>query len=318
MISTEILYGQGLGNQLACYVALRALAERKGYSYSIYDPKACLGDKRYNNKGLYFMDLDLGEQLDVNSIKHYYNEVEHRYYVNTCYHDKAFGCWVNKTDEQILNIQDGTHLLGVLQGPDYFYPELAKVKEWLTIKPEYDNYDLCSDDICILNVRARLEPEIYLPREYWVNAIHHMLEINPNMNFVVITEDVSSTTRLLPELKDNIFHLGVGGDYVTLKNARYLILSNSSFAIFPALTSETVKKVIAPKYMLRHNVSDGYWSCGYNIYPGFEYMDREGKLFSYEECIEEFNEYDLKNQFYSTKVKEQYSNFPDVAVIKPR
>lgn len=317
MISTEILYGQGLGNQLSCYVTTRALAKTKGFDYGIYDPHNCLGDKRYNNKGLYFMDLDLGLPVDESKIQHFYNELEYRYFTNTCHHDIHHGCWVNITDKNLLNIQDNTHILGILQGPDYFYNQINDIKKWLKVKPEYDNYDFSSDDICILNVRANLDPWIYLTRNYWINAINHMLDINPNMSFLVITEDVESTKRLLPELADNIYDFGIGEDYSIIKNAKYLIASNSSFSIFPTLTSETLKYIIAPKYMLRHNVSDGYWCQGYNIYPGYTYMDREGKLFSYEECIQEFNEYCFRNDFYKNKVKQSYSEFPDVALIKP-
>jgi len=67
--------------------------------------------------------------------------------------------------------------------------------------------------------------------------------------------------------------------------------------------------------MLRYNISDGYWSLGYNIYPTYTYMDREGKLFSYEECIEEFKEYDKKNNFYNEKVIKKTGKWPDVATI---
>ena len=42
--------------------------------------------------------------------------------------------------------------------------------------------------------------------------------------------------------------------------------------------------------MARYNYSDGYWSQGYNIYPCYTYLDKEGRLFNYEECIKEFNE----------------------------
>ena len=58
MISTEILYGQGLGNQLACYVTTRVLAADREVNFGIHDPHGCLGDKRYNTKGLYVMELD--------------------------------------------------------------------------------------------------------------------------------------------------------------------------------------------------------------------------------------------------------------------
>jgi hypothetical protein len=145
-----------------------------------------------------------------------------------------------------------------------------------------------------------------------------MLDINPNMSFLVITEDTNTIKQFLPELADNVYDFGIGEDYSIIKNAKYLIASNSSFSIFPSLTSETLKYIIAPKYMLRHNISDGYWSQGYNLYPKYTYMDREGKLFSYEECIKEFNEYCIKNNFYDNKVIKRHSPYPDVATIKPK
>ena len=69
--------------------------------------------------------------------------------------------------------------------------------------------------------------------------------------------------------------------------------------------------------MLRHNVSDGYWSLGYNMYPTYTYMDKEGKLFSYDECVKEFKEYCSKNNFYNSKVQKIHRPFPDVATINP-
>lgn len=318
MISTEILYGQGLGNQLSCYVSTRAIAADKGVDFGIHDPYGCWGDKRYNDKGLYFMDLDMGKSIDVNKIELFYNEKEYRYFNNKNQHDINYGAWVNITDEKLKNIPDNSHILGIMQGPDYFYHRMEEVKQWLKVKPEYDNYDFCSDDVCILNVRANLDEAVFLPKSYWINAINHMLDINPNFTFLVITEDPKTIKQFLPELADNVFDLGIGDDYSIIKNAKYLIASNSSFSIFPSLTSNTLKKIIAPKYMLRHNTSDGYWSCGYNIYPNYTYMDREGRLSTSEECIKEFQEYNLKNNFYSEKVIQNYRLFPDVATIKPK
>lgn len=317
MISTEILYGQGLGNQLACYVTVRTIATDKKFEFGIYDSNNCLGDKRYNSKGLYFMDLDMGNPVIESNIKNFYIEKEYRYFNNVCYHDSFHGCDVSITDNDLLNVPDNSHILGIMQSPDYFYHRISEIKSWLKLKPEYDNYNFCKDDICVINVRARFDSEIYLPRQYWINAINHMLKINPDMQFLVITEDVNSTKQLLPELSENIYHFDVGEDYAIIKNAKYLIASNSSFSIFPSLTSNTLKYIIAPKYMLRHNVSDGYWCMGYNIYPTYTYMDRDGKLFSYEECIKELNDYDIKNEFYSKKVKQQYGKWPDVAIIRP-
>jgi len=317
MISTEILYGQGLGNQLACYVTTRTLAADKNVEFGIHDPNCCLGDKRYNNQGLYFMDLDLGKPVIEDKIENFYIEKEHRYFTNNiCYHDTFHGCDVSIVDENLLNIPDNSHILGYMQGSEYFYHRINEIKNWIKLKPEYDNYNFSNDNICVINVRARFDPEIYLTREYWYNAINHMLKINSNMQFLVVTEDIESTKKLLPELSENIYHFGIGEDYAIIKNAKYLIASNSSFSIFPSLTSDTLKYIIAPKYMLRHNVSDGYWCMGYNIYPTYTYMDKEGKLFSYEECVAEYKEYDKKNNFYKNKVKQCYDKWPDVATIK--
>jgi len=318
MISTEILYGQGLGNQLACYVSTRAIAADRGVDFGIHDPNTCIGDKIYNKKGLYFMDLDMGKPVEISKIQNYYMEREQRYFTNNSNNDRNFGCGVTMTDEKLKNIPDNSHILGYMQGPDYFLHRINEVKQWLKLKPEYDNYDFSSDDICVLNVRANLDELIFLPRIYWYNAINHMLNINPNMSFLVITENVEIAKQLLPELSENIYDFGVGEDYAIIKNAKYLIASNSSFSIFPSLTSDTLKYIIAPKYMLRHNVSDGYWSSGYNIYPNHTYMDRDGKLFNYEQCVNEFKEYDEKNNFFKNKVKEYYGKWPDVATIIPR
>lgn len=317
MLSTEILYGQGLGNQLACYVSTRAIALDQGFEFGIHDPNNCLGDKRYNDKGLYFMDLDMGLPVDITKIKLFYNEQEIRYHNTSCFHDYHHGAWVNVTDHTLKNIPDNSHILGIMQGPDYFYHHIDEVKKWLKVKPEYDVYDFSSDDICILSIRANLDEAVFLSRTYWINAINHMLKINPKFTFLVVTEDTETIRRFLPELSDNIFNFGIGENYSIIKNAKYLIVSNSSFSIFPSLTSETIKYVIAPKFMLRHNTSDGYWSCGYNIYPGYTYMDRDGKLYSYEECITEFELYCTKNDFYNSKVIKKNSTFPDVATIKP-
>ena len=59
MFGTEFIAGQGLGNQLFCYVTARAVAEENGYEFGT------AGQERFavnihNDRGMYFMDVDLG------------------------------------------------------------------------------------------------------------------------------------------------------------------------------------------------------------------------------------------------------------------
>jgi hypothetical protein len=117
------------------------------------------------------------------------------------------------------------------------------------------------------------------------------------MEFMIITNDVKEAAKILPGIP--AYNFDLAKDYSIIKNARYLLLSNSSFAYFPAFTSTTVKYIIAPKYWARHNVSNGYWASEQNIYEGWHYQDRRGKVFSYKECVEELEQYKIKSRMYA-------------------
>ena len=116
------------------------------------------------------------------------------------------------------------------------------------------------------------------------------------MEFLAVTDDVSAAHKILPEVKAVTNDLAK--DYVTIKNARYLLLSNSSFAVFPAFTSDELIYAIAPKYWARHNMSNGYWSSEQNIYSCFHYMDKKGRVFTPEECRQELEEYKKNSSVY--------------------
>ena len=68
------------------------------------------------------------------------------------------------------------------------------------------------------------------------------------------------------------------------------------FLLKEDILNDKTKKIIAPKYWARHNVSDGYWATGDSYTKGFTYMDREGILHEYESCKEDaINYYKSKN-----------------------
>lgn len=297
MIINEIKHGQGLGNQLFCYVTTRCIAKDKGYEFGFLGTEN-LGDPRFNSEGLYFMDLDLGK--DPVEVENTYTEKSTRIKLNTCHHDMTHGCDVRLYDEDLANVSDNTLIEGIMQDQRYFYHHLDEIKDWLKVKPEYDTYELYQDDICIMNFRGGEYTnlrELYLTREYWINAIKHMMKINPEMDFRIVTEDINAANAMFPEIE--AYHFDIAKDYATIKNAKYLILSNSTFGCFPAFTSETVEYVIAPKYWARHNVSDGYWATGQNLYQKWMWQDREGLLFDYEQCYNEFEKYKVESGIYA-------------------
>lgn len=289
MIVTEIYNGQGLGNQLFCYVTTRTIALDRGFDFGIMNP--------HKFKCLDFLNLDFGKNVIGGKGPEGGPPIELPDGISNYYYEKQklhpTGCSITEFDNDLVNISDNTKIDGIMQSEDYFIHRKSEIKEWLKVTPEKNCYDFSSDEICIINLRGgeyRAVPDLYLTDNYWKKAIQNMLQINPNFRFVVITDDVFLAQQMFPDLE--VYHFDIGKDYSIIKNAHYLILSNSSFAFFPAWTSDTVKYIIAPKYWARHNISNGFWSCGYNLYRGWNWMDRNGEIYTYDECIKE------KNKFY--------------------
>lgn len=309
VIATELLKGQGLGNQLFCYVTTRALAYEKDFDFCILN-REILANNIHSNKGMYFMDIDCGLDLKKEDFSHVYTEKEDRLYLGNSRHDIEHGCYVTGADEKMLHLTQSTLLYGNMQDASYFAKYKEEIKTWLKVRPEYDSMEYSKENLCIINIRGgeyTSNPELFLKRGYWLKAMAHMRKIRSDMEFMVVTDDLAAARRVLPEVK--AFHFDLAGDYTAIKNAEYLILSNSTFAFFPAFTSETVKYVIAPKYWARYNVSDGYWASEQNIYDEFTYMDKKGRLFSAQECREELVRYKNTSRKYK-RIGKSLSGMP--------
>lgn len=297
MIGTEFIQGQGLGNQLFCYASARSIAEDLGCKFGTAGQQN-FANNIHSNHGMYFMDVDLGINIqDVDQYQHYH-EKEKRIWIDNSLHDMVHGCYIAGKDTGLDQIADNTLIYGNLQAEEYFKSHFDDLKEWFQVKKEYDSYEYTQDNLCIMNMRGGEyfgAPELYLKKIYWIQAMKHMKQIVPGMQFMIVTEDVKRANQMFPEIPAH--HFDMGKDYVTIKNAKYLILSNSSFACFPVFTSTTCKYLIAPKYWARHNVSTGYWASEQNIYSGWNYMDRDGKLYTAEECRQELARYKEGEQF---------------------
>ena len=298
IIATELHKGQGLGNQLFCYVTTRAIAQRNGCDYSILGAET-LANNIHSQCGLYFMDLETGVPTVKEDFSNVYYEKEDRLFLANSKHDIEHGAYITGTDEKLLHMKETVLAYGNMQAEDYYLPLKNEIKQWLKVKSEYDCMEYSQDDLCVIHLRCTDyigSPELFLKKKYWKNGIRNMKKINPNMRFMIITNDTKEAEKILPGIK--AYNFDLAKDYAIIKNAKYLLLANSSFAYFPVFTSDTVKNVIAPKYWARHNVSDGYWASEQNIYEGWTYQDRDGKLFTAEECRRELEEYKKHSKTY--------------------
>ena len=268
------------------------LAHKLGYNFGIGGLRNA-GDSRVNKKGFYFMSLDYGKEVPNNLTR--YDEYRHGAWT-----DNQLRTDIRLTDKKLLSIPDNTIIYGNLQSEEYFGDKIDLVKSWLKVNEDYEHMDTNGKNICVMNFRGGDmvgNAGGFVPRKYWDNAIQRMLEYNPNMEFCIVTDDVKSANQMLPEYP--AYHEDVAWDYVAIKNARHVIASTSTFACFPLWTSETLEYCIAPKYWFHHNLSQGWWSLGCSIYSfPTHYMDREGKLFTPEECVVEWEEYKKTSNIY--------------------
>ncbi|MCL2717304.1 MAG: glycosyl transferase [Lachnospiraceae bacterium] len=299
MIGTEFLKGQGLGNQLFCYVTARAVATDKGVPFGTAGQEL-LNHNIHNNQGMYFMDIDLGYAISEEEKKGFFRfeEADERLYLGT-FHDLKHGCYVSGADKRMQEIEANTLIYGNMQDESYFAKYYDELKSWLLVKKEYDTFEYSKENLCIIHMRGGdyfEQAEFTLKRNYWLKGIKHMRALRPDMEFMIITDDPDSIKKILPEIP--AYRHDIGTDFAIIKNAYYLLLSNSSFACLPAFLSETVKYILAPKYWGRHNVSDGYWCGEQNIYRDFHYMDRGGRIFTAGECRRELAEYKKKSLLY--------------------
>lgn len=257
MLVTPFYKGQGLGNQLANYVAVRCLAKDKGFKFGVQYPE--------HFKGKEFLNLSMGEKVtggysfqEGQEPQQLPDTIEHWYKEET-----------NDYDPNFALVEDNTLVHGLLQGVDYFRHRKDEVREWLTVE-----YLEMPDDVCVINFRGgeyKGVKDFFLPMDYWYKAIQEMHKENPDMQFEVHTDDAEEAKRFFPLFP--VFQ-NMEINWRSIRYAKYLILSNSSFAILPAFLNEDVKKVIAPWGFGRYNT--GEWLLKQNYVKEWDWIDNKG------------------------------------------
>lgn len=283
-----------LGNHMWQYAVCRAVAEKLGYEWGV--DKKPTHDYYGGQNQMYFMDVNFG--LPVQGIKQNFHETWKFY-------NHVDGVNITMFDKNVYNIQDHTRMIGhngaeggIYQSEDYLIDRKNDILSWFKINDDYAKkcddhikqlgFSL-DDDTCVINFRGgeyRGIPTVLLRKEYWRDSVEHMLKINPKMKFIIISDDPQCAQSYMP-FNMPVHHVEIGFDFYVVNQAKWNIISNSTFGWWAAWLNQKTNKVIAPKYWARHNVSDGYWATGDSYTRGFSYLDRNSQLFDYETCKEE-------------------------------
>ena len=301
MITTNLT--GNLGNHMWQYAVCRAVAEKIGYEWGINPSPS--HDYFNGQSQMTFMNVDFGKKPE-NITKEY-----HEHWKQYQHIDMVNITMLNPTlyeiEDNTIMIGDNGAVGGIYQSEDYILNRKEDVIKWFEIKKESKQaYNkkltglgiIIDKNLCVINFRGgeyRGLKNVILRKEYWSDAINHMKNINPEMKFLLITDDISCAKSFMP-FDIQAIHVDVGFDFYVVNQAKWLIISNSTFGWWAAWLNQKCNKIIAPKYWARHNVSDGYWATGDSYTSCFDYIDREGNLFNFEACkAEALNYYKLKN-----------------------
>lgn len=243
MIAGIFHEGSGLGNQLHRYVATRVLALDKGYKFGMVATE--------NFKGSSFMDLDMGKE--VGFILPWPLLQEKKVIEN--------GVDIRSYDPEFNFIEDNTIMDGEFQDERYFGHRINEIREWLKVEPIE-----MPDDVCVINFRGgeyTQFPDLFLTKEYWDYAISMF---TPRVKFEVHTDDPVTAREFFPDFP---IYSDMGLNWRSIRYAKNLILSNSSFAILPALLGNA-ERIYAPRYWARRNTKT--WALPQNYYKRFSYL----------------------------------------------
>ena len=300
MLAASIHEHAGLGNQIWRYVCCRVFAEHHGYEWGVSHP---------GWRGP-FLNIDWGKEVNLNveedsdfrmveGFKHYYKE-------RFDHHKRAPGC-IGIPDNKFYSLPDNCYINGTFQRMSYIEEHREKICSWLT----YDNKvtDYASEDYCVIQLRGGdyTTGHSMLPPQYYQMAMQHMKDNNPDIKFVIVTDDPGTASQFLPgvpivgsavsEEKDqyqkNISWYTypggpVGIDYSILNTAKYAIISASTFAFWPVWTNKDLVNLIAPKYWFDWSRSDGWWRMKDGIVNDqrWLWMDQQGGLYETNTCLE--------------------------------
>lgn len=293
MIVNELYSGSGLGNQLWRYIVTRTIALNNGYEFGIMHSEKF---KAPNIMNLDFGNIVIGGSGPEGGPPTSLPDGVERYYQEKSLIHPVYKCDCRLYDPDLANIPDNTKIDGNMESEKYLEGRRDEIREWIKIKDERQIYDFKKDDICILAFRGGEYigvTDLFLPPDYWQKAIQIMLQRTSNMKFIVVTDDPHSARHFFPNFP--VYHFDAEVDWVLIRNAKNVIMSNSSFAWMPTWVNEDIINVIAPKYWSKYNVSDGFWAQGDSLTKGWEYLDREGSLFSFDECRREKEKYEEDN-----------------------
>lgn len=258
--------GSGLGDQLFRYITVRTLAEEKGYDFSMLN--------WHNFKGDSFIDLQPKVAWAPQNAS-YWNEKD----VSQHQDFPKESIDIRSYDPEINFIEDNTIIDGSFEDFKYWGHNLGNIDRWLKVE-SFEG----PNDLCVIGFRGgeyATQPDLFLGKDYYDEAIAKMQKIDPNIQFIVHTDDPDMAVKFFgfkyPVTENTQIshsqHTNMGFNWRSARYAKYAIIPNSAFFILPRLLKhreDPTAVTIAPRYWARRNTKT--WARPACYYKQFQYI----------------------------------------------
>ena len=258
--------GQGLGNQLWLYAALRGISKFHDANYFVNSV-----DKF---KGKDFLEIDLGTKK-ASKLENFFEQL---------YYDEQLNNLSCIYDSSIETISSNIILKGLFQSEKYFYGNEKLLSSWIrpsqSIKKESINFN----KYIILNIRGgeyKRHNNLILPKSYWENALNILNSKNQSSKVLIVTDDRHYSKWLFPNF--DIISNSIEECYAALYGGKALAISNSSFSYFPIKTRLDKPFVIAPLYCARYDNEYERWASPANLYKDWKYLNKKKEIFNFQD-----------------------------------
>lgn len=308
-ISTELYWGQGLGNQLWVYATTFTLASAKGFDFKI--------KSSWRFKGKHFLKLPMGaSKFYVPRKKPKRLKIQE--WTKGCFYetkvrDTKLSLDLSSYDENIFKIQKSTQLYGNFESEKY----LESSRESLIHLFQTQRSIELPKNLCVIVIRGGDflgNSTISLPSKYYRDAINYVKTIKPNVEFGIVTDDPRHASKLLPEiavlsqeaktsrglLKNLLDYEKIGMDFSLIQCASTVILGNTSFGWWGAWTNMRTDLVIAPRFWQAFNLDCGIWAPRDILTRNWLWLGKDGIVRSYDQELEVLRDNTAQGQIQLT------------------
>lgn len=235
-----IKYKGRFGNNMFQYTFGRLLAIKHGYDFMVMDKR------KHDDMCENWFEIDRGVKFDKN------------YSFTNTMNEKKLG-FLHENYSDFSNVKKDTIVNGFWQSEKYFIDNEKLVEQFFQKKTKiYINetkHIKFNENLCIIHMRVgdyiKKRKSWILPKDFYIKAMNKMLTFNKNIKFKIVTDTITYAKEQFPNI--DIVASSPQADFHRIMQAKYKIISNSSFSWWSAwLGHDTSKITIAPNYWINY------------------------------------------------------------------